>query len=103
MTAIVSSPLKHECAVAVERLLAQCSACEIRGLQNSVVCPVDLVPRREGLLDHLQLVVHSGLEFENHAAVAECFRFQIYVPLTAVGDRVARMQSLDGHRFGGSV
>jgi hypothetical protein len=75
----------------------------IFGLQNSVVGPVNLVSSRERLLDDLQLVVHPGLELENYAAIAESFRFEDDVPLTAIGDRVARMQSLDGHRLWGSV
>ena len=54
-----------------------------------MVCPADVVPSRERLFDDLQLVVHSGLELENHAAVANGFRFENYVALTAIGDRVA--------------
>lgn len=48
-------------------------------------------------------MVHSGFEFEDHAAVAEGFRFENYVPLTTIGDRVARVQFLDRHRLRGSV
>ena len=56
-----------------------------------MVCPANVVPGREGLLDDLQLVVHSGLELEDYTAIAEGFRFENYVPLTAtvdIGDRV---------------
>ena len=42
-------------------------------LQNSVVCPTDLVPSGEGFLDDLQLVVHSELQLENYAAIADGF------------------------------
>ena len=87
---------KHKCAVAVDRLLAHIRLGKF-GLQNTVVRPVNLVAGRERLLDDLQLVVHSALEFENHATIADGFRFEDYVPLTAIGDRVTRMQSLDGH------
>jgi hypothetical protein len=73
------------------------------GLQNSVVCPANLVPSRERLLDDLQLVINSGLELENYAAIAEGFRFENYVPLTTIGDRVARVQVLDRHRLRRSV
>ena len=59
--------------------------------QNSVMCPTNMVPSRERLFDDLQLVVHSGFEFEHDAAVAEGFGFENYVPLTAIGDRVARV------------
>jgi hypothetical protein len=59
--------------------------------------PADVVPGGEGLLDDLQLMVHSGLEFEDHAAVAEGLGLENDVPLTAIGDRVTRVQSLDGH------
>jgi hypothetical protein len=68
-------------------------------LQNSVVCPADVVPSRKRFFDDLQLVVHSGLEFENHAAFADGFRFENYVALAAIGDRVARVQCFDGHQF----
>lgn len=50
-----------------------------------------MVPGREGLLDDLQLMVHSGLELKDHAAIADGFRLKNYVPLTAtvdIGDRV---------------
>ncbi|OIN32536.1 hypothetical protein A3649_22400 [Mycobacterium ulcerans] len=70
------------------------------GLQNSVVDPADVVTGREGLFDDLQLMVHSGLEFEDDAAVANGLRLQNDVPLTAtvdIGDRVTRVQILDGH------
>lgn len=76
------------------------------GLQDAVVCPADVIPGGERLLDHLQLMVHSGLELEDHAAIANGLRFENYVPLTAtvdVGDRVTGMQIFDGHQFGGSV
>jgi hypothetical protein len=33
-------------------------------------------------------VVHSGLEFEDHAAVAEGLRFENDVALTAIHDRI---------------
>jgi hypothetical protein len=56
-----------------------------------VVCPADLVSSGEGFLDDLQLVVHSGLQLENYAAIAEGFGFQDYVALAAIGDRVARV------------
>jgi len=68
-----------------------------------VVRPTDLVPRRERLFDDLQLMVDSGLEFEDHAAIAEGFRFENNVPLTTIGDRVARVQFLDRHRLRSSV
>jgi hypothetical protein len=76
---------------------------EENSLQNSVVRPTNLVPGREGLLDNLQLMVHSGLQLENHAAIAEGFRFENNVPLTTIGDRVARVQFLDRHRLRDSV
>ena len=56
-----------------------------------MVCPANVVPGREGLLDDLQLMVHSGLELKDHAAIADGFRLKNYVPLTAtvdIGDRV---------------
>lgn len=65
-------PAKHECAVAVGRLLAHYWGDE-NSLQNSVVCPINLVPGRERLLDDLQVVVHPGLQLENHTAIAERF------------------------------
>jgi hypothetical protein len=34
-------------------------------------------------------MVHSGLEFEDHAAVADGLGLENYVPLAAIGDRVA--------------
>ncbi len=76
------------------------------GLQKPVVRPAEVVSGREGFLDDLQLVVNPGLEFEDHAAIADGFRFENYVPLTAtvdVGDRIARVQFFDGHQFGASV
>jgi hypothetical protein len=82
--------LAGEYAVAVERLLTHIRAGRF-GLQNSVVCPTDLVPSGEGFLDDLQLVVHSGLQLENDAAIADGFGFEDYVALTAIGDRVARV------------
>jgi len=48
-----------------------------------------VVPGREGFLDDLQLMVHSGLEFEDHAAVADGLGFENYVTPTAIGDGVA--------------
>lgn len=51
-------------------------------------------------------MVNPGLEFEDHAAIADGFRLENYVSLTAtvdVGDRIARVQFFDGHQFGGSV
>jgi hypothetical protein len=51
-------------------------------------------------------MVDSGLEFEDHAAVADGLGLENYVPLTAtvdIGDRVTGMQCLDGHQFRGSV
>jgi hypothetical protein len=42
----------------------------------------------EGLLDDLQLMVHSGLEFEDHTAVAVGLGLENDVPLTAIGDRI---------------
>src|ERR1700756_1659916 len=74
-----------------------------RRLQDSVVRSTDLVPGRERLLNNLELMVHSGFEFEDHTAVAEGFRFENYVPLTTFGDRVARVQFLDRHRLRSSV
>jgi len=53
-----------------------------------VVCPANVVPSRERLLDDLQLVVHSGLELEDHAAVADGLRFENYVPLATIRDRI---------------
>lgn len=48
----------------------------------------DVVPGRERLFDDLQLVVYPGLELEDHAAVADGLRFENYVPLAAVRDRI---------------
>jgi len=62
-----------------------------------------VVSGRERLLDDLQLVVHSGFEFEDYAAVADGLRFENYVTLAAIGDGVARMQCFDGHQFRVSV
>ncbi len=75
-------------------------------LQNSVVCFANVVPDGERLLDDLQPMIHSGLQFEHHAAVADSLGLENYVPLTAtvdIGDRVTGMQCLDGHQFRGSV
>ena len=72
-------------------------------LQNSVMCPTDVVPSRERLLNDLQLVVHSGLEFEDDAVIADGFRFQHDVPVATIGDRIARVQCFDGHQFRGSA
>ena len=69
-------------------------------LQISVVRPADVIPGGKRLLDDLQVVVDSGLELEHHAAVADGFGFQDDVALAAIGDRVTRMQILDGHQFG---
>jgi hypothetical protein len=94
--------LLRECVVAVERLRFASldrKAC----LQNAVVRPADVVAGRKGLLDDLQLMVHSGLEFEDDAAIADGFRLENYVPLTTIGDGVTRMQFFDGHQFGISV
>jgi hypothetical protein len=68
-----------------------------------VVRSADVISSRERFLDDLQLVVHSGLEFEHHAAIAEGFRFENYVALAAIGDRIARVQCFDRHQFRGSV
>ena len=65
--------------------------------------PADLISGREGFLDDLQLVVHPGLEFQDDATLAHGLRFQNYVALTAIGDRVARVQCFDGHQFRDSV
>ncbi|AKN15412.2 hypothetical protein B586_19840 [Mycobacterium haemophilum DSM 44634] len=65
-----------------------------------------MVPSGERLLDHLQSMVHSGLELENDAAIADGFRFENYVPFTVaidIGDRVTRVQCFDGHQLWGSV
>jgi hypothetical protein len=62
-----------------------------------VVSPADVIAGGEGLLDDLQVMVHSRLELEDHAAVADGLRLENDVPLTAIGDRVTRVQSLDGH------
>jgi len=73
------------------------------GSQNPVMRPAEVVSGRERFLDYLQLMVNPGLEFENHAAIGDGFRFEDYVPLTAavdVGDRIARLQLFDGHQFG---
>ncbi|SOJ52666.1 hypothetical protein MSIMFB_00178 [Mycobacterium simulans] len=53
-----------------------------------MVCLADVVPGRERFLDDLKLMVNSGLEFEDHAAVADGLRLKNYVTLTAVSDRV---------------
>jgi len=71
-----------------------------------VVRPAEVVSDRERFLDDLQSVFNPGLEFEDHAAIADGFRLENYVPLTAIidiGDRIARVQFFDGHQFGVSV
>lgn len=76
------------------------------GSQNAVVGPADVVTRREGLLDDLQLVVHSRLQLEHHAAVTDGLRLKDDVPLTAtvdIGDRVTGVQCFDGHQIRISV
>ncbi|COY24829.1 Uncharacterised protein [Mycobacterium tuberculosis] len=73
--------------------------------------PADVVTRREGLLDDLQLddlqlVVHSRLQLEHHAAVTDGLRLKDDVPLTAtvdIGDRVTGVQCFDGHQIRISV
>jgi hypothetical protein len=62
-----------------------------------------VVPGREGLLDDPQLVVDSGLQLKDHAAVADGLGLEDYVALTAIGDRVTRVQIFDRHQFRGSV
>jgi len=47
-----------------------------------------VVPGRERLLDDLQLVVNSGLEFEDHTAFADGFGFEDDIALPAIGDRI---------------
>ena len=47
-----------------------------------------LTEAEKRFLDDLQLVVHSGLELEDHTAVAEGLRLENYVPLAAIGDGV---------------
>ncbi|BDE11710.1 hypothetical protein Mkiyose1665_12950 [Mycobacterium kiyosense] len=74
-----------------------------KSLQVCVVCPADVVAGGEGLLDDLELVIHSGFQLEDHAAVTDRLRLENYVPLAPVGDGIARMQIFDGHQFGGSV
>ena len=49
----------------------------------------DVVSGREGFLDDLQLVVDAGLQFKDHAAVADGLGLEHYVPLTTIGNRVA--------------
>ncbi|BBZ50149.1 hypothetical protein MHEI_18660 [Mycobacterium heidelbergense] len=51
-----------------------------------MVRPTEVVPGGEGPLDDLQLMIHSGFEFEDHAAIAHGFRLENYVPLTATVD-----------------
>lgn len=73
---------------------------------HAVVGPADVVTRREGLLDDLQLVVHSRLQLEHHAAVTDGLRLKDDVPLTAtvdIGDRVTGVQCFDGHQIRISV
>ena len=57
-------------------------------LQISMVGPADVVPGRERLFDDLEVVVHSGLQLEDYAAVADGLGFENDVPLATVGDRV---------------
>jgi hypothetical protein len=47
-----------------------------------------VVPGRKGLFDDPQLVVDSGLQLKDHAAVADGLGLENYVALTAIGDRV---------------
>jgi hypothetical protein len=54
----------------------------------AVVSPVDVIAGRKRFLDDLQPMVHSGLEFEDHTAVAEGLGLENYVPLAAIGDWV---------------
>jgi hypothetical protein len=68
-----------------------------------VVRPANVVAGRKRFLDDLQPMVHSGLELKDHTAVAEGLRFQNYVPLAAIGDRVTRVQRFDRHQLGCSV
>ncbi|OBJ59431.1 hypothetical protein A9W94_14790 [Mycobacterium asiaticum] len=63
----------------------------------------DVVTRRKGLLDDLQLVVDSGLQLKDHTTVADSFGLENYVALTAIGDRVTGVQMFDGHQFRVSV
>jgi hypothetical protein len=58
-------------------------------LQVFVVGPAHVVAGGERFLDYLELVIHPGLQLEYHTAVADGFRFEDYVPLTAIGDGVA--------------
>ena len=58
-------------------------------LQVFVVGPADVIAGGERLLDHLELVIHPGLQLEYHTAVADGLRFENYIPLTTVGDGVA--------------
>jgi len=59
--------------------------------------PADVVPGRERFLDDLQLMVHSGFEFEDYAAIADGLRLENYVSLAAIGDRVAGVQCFHRH------
>ena len=71
-----------------------------------MLCPSNVVPGRERLLDDLQPMIHPGLQLEDHAAIADGFGLENYVPLTAtvdIGDRVTWVQIFDGHQFRGSV
>lgn len=54
-----------------------------------MVGPADVVAGRKGLFDDLQLMVHPGLEFEDHTAVTDGFGLENDVPLTAISDGVA--------------
>jgi len=66
-------------------------------LQISVRRPADVVPGRERFLDDLQLMVHSGLEFEDYAAIADGLGLENYVALAVIGDRVAGVQCFHRH------
>jgi len=56
-----------------------------------------VVPGRERFLDDLQVMVHSGFEFEDYAAIADGLRLENYVSLAAIGDRVAGVQCFHRH------
>ncbi|OBK22106.1 hypothetical protein A5634_08010 [Mycobacterium asiaticum] len=65
--------------------------------------PADVVPGRKGLFDDLQVVVDSGLQLEDHAAVTDGLGLENYVTLTTIGDRVTRVQIFDRYQLRGSV